>query len=159
MVTLGSAVKDMVSGVEGIAVGRTEWLYGCTRITVEQTKPGKDGTPNDLECFDEQRVEVTKEGKVPHTPAEPCDITLGSKVKDTVTGFTGMAVAKTVWLHGTVSIGIEPTTLHEGKPIQAHEFNVKRVALIETAKPPMSKAADPKAPGGPQKDPSYKKVR
>lgn len=159
MVTLGSVCKDMVTGLEGVAVARTEWLHGCTRISLEQMKPGKDGEVQESQSFDEQRVEVLEKDRFPSTPPEPCAIALGSKVKDTVTGFSGMAVCKTVWLHGTQSIGIEPTTLHEGKPIQAHDFNVKRVVLIEEGKPPMSPHADPTRPGGPQKDPSYSKVR
>lgn len=30
-VNLGDRVKDQVTGFEGIAIARTEWLFGCPR--------------------------------------------------------------------------------------------------------------------------------
>ena len=40
-VTLGSKVKDKITGLTGTAIGRTVWLTGCARIIV-QPKP-KEG--------------------------------------------------------------------------------------------------------------------
>ena len=34
MIKLGAKVKDVVTDFVGIAVARTEWLYGCARIEV-----------------------------------------------------------------------------------------------------------------------------
>lgn len=59
MVKLGSKVKDTITGFEGVAVGRTEWLYGCTRIGVESCTL-HEGKPL-VEWFDEQRMEVLSE--------------------------------------------------------------------------------------------------
>ena len=55
---LGSLVKDRLTGFSGIAVGRTVWLYGCSRIGIESTKLTEDGKPQDIFWVDEQRVEV-----------------------------------------------------------------------------------------------------
>jgi hypothetical protein len=41
MIKLGSKVRDKVSGVEGIATGRCEYLNGCIQYCVT-TKVGKD---------------------------------------------------------------------------------------------------------------------
>ncbi len=60
MVKLGSKARDIYTGLEGVAVGRTEWLYGCTRIGIEPIEL-KDGKPIDIQWFDEQRVEVINE--------------------------------------------------------------------------------------------------
>lgn len=151
MIKLGSKVKDMITGYAGIAVGRTEWLYGCNRIVVESDQL-KDGKPLETQWFDEQRVEHVADTNIPVSPSKQTDITLGSKVKDRVTGFSGLAVAKTEWLSGNVTITIEPTSLHEGKPVDAQGFDVQRVELLETKTPPVSAQSTATA-GGPQRDP------
>ncbi len=68
-IELGSIVKDKISGYSGIVHGRTEWLYGCRRYTV-QSREMKDGKPVEALGFDEDALEVV-------TQAEP------HKVKDT----------------------------------------------------------------------------
>lgn len=60
-IKLGSKVRDTISGYEGIATARTEYLYGCVRITIE-SQTLKDGKPVEAAWFDEQRVEVLEEG-------------------------------------------------------------------------------------------------
>jgi len=59
MIKLGDQVRDCYTKFEGIATARTEYLYGCTRITIEPTKL-VDGKPVDAQWFDEQRVELIK---------------------------------------------------------------------------------------------------
>ena len=63
MITLGDKVKDSVSGFTGIAVGRTEWLQGCARITI-QPAVGKDGKLPDSATFDEPQLIVLTKKKV-----------------------------------------------------------------------------------------------
>lgn len=62
-VKLGSRVKDMYTGFAGIAIGRTDWLYGCSRIMIEPTEL-REGKPVDSVWFDEQRVELVEEEPV-----------------------------------------------------------------------------------------------
>jgi len=61
MIKLGSKVRDTLTGFSGIATGRTDWMYGCSRICIEPNKLDKDGKPIELHWFDEQRVELIKE--------------------------------------------------------------------------------------------------
>lgn len=56
-IKLGSIVKDPISGLVGIAVSRTVWVWGCTRIAV-QPQEIKDGKPVEESWFDEVRLEV-----------------------------------------------------------------------------------------------------
>jgi hypothetical protein len=62
MVRLGASVTDSISGFTGIAVSRTEYLYGCVRVGVE---PGnlKDGKPGETQYFDEQRLSTASKAK------------------------------------------------------------------------------------------------
>lgn len=67
-VNLGDRVKDRISGVQGIAVARTEWLYGCVRICIQQEKATKDGKPQDTFTVDEPQCEVLKAAAVGNRP-------------------------------------------------------------------------------------------
>lgn len=62
-IELGDKVRDSVSGFEGIAIGRTTWLQGCDRITV-QPKVDKDGKPQDAHTFDEPQLIIVAKKKV-----------------------------------------------------------------------------------------------
>jgi hypothetical protein len=54
-VQLGDKVKDTVSGLEGIAVARSEYLNGCRQIAIEMAaEKGERKT----EWVDEQRVAI-----------------------------------------------------------------------------------------------------
>ena len=79
-------------------------------------------------------------------------IKLGSKVRDTLTGFTGIATGRTKWLYGCSRITVEPQELRDGKPIEAQWFDEQRVELIEERKPTVSLDSSATT-GGPQNDP------
>ena len=54
-------------------------------------------------------------------------VELGIKVKDNVTGFEGMATARTVYLFGCVRVLVEPMQLKDGLPIDAQWFDEQRL--------------------------------
>ena len=56
MITLGDKVKDPITGFKGVAVSRTEYLYGCIRIGV-QGPVDKNGNVTDWAHFDEPQLE------------------------------------------------------------------------------------------------------
>jgi len=67
-IKLGSKVKDPISGLIGIAVGRTVWLHGCARITVQPVGVDKQMKPYESLSVDEPQLIVitpkkVKEGK------------------------------------------------------------------------------------------------
>lgn len=57
-ILLGSKVKDKISGYSGVAVGRTEFLYGCIRIEVDSSSLDKEGNVREPTVFDEAQLEV-----------------------------------------------------------------------------------------------------
>lgn len=127
-INLGSEVKDLVTGFQGIAVARTQFLNGCYRISV-QPPMSKEGKVPENETFDEPQLKLVKEGKVTevvsHTSPE---YDLGDEVIDTVTNFKGIAVARTTWLNGTTRTAIQPKMQKDGKvpePLSANEAGVK----------------------------------
>lgn len=84
-------------------------------------------------------------------------IRLGSKVKDSLTGFTGIAIARTKWLHGCARVTIQPQDLKEGKIQDSETFDETRLEVIldgdvKKFTPNPSKSTKKSTPGGPQDD-------
>lgn len=67
-------------------------------------------------------------------------IKLGDEVTDKVTGYTGIAIARTEWVYGCVRFGVQSQHLHEGKPIDAVWFDEAEL----TANPVESKGGPPR---------------
>lgn len=59
-IELGSEVLDPITGYKGIAIGRTIWLYGCSRITVQMKGLDKDGNLYPTQSFDEPQLKLVK---------------------------------------------------------------------------------------------------
>jgi len=55
-VKLGERYRDSITGFEGVATSRTEFVYGCIRVCLEGT--GDGGQPAEF-VFDEQRLTRT----------------------------------------------------------------------------------------------------
>ena len=59
MVELGDRVRDKISGLQGILVGVTYWLYGCRRLSI-QPEESKDGKPADYFTIDEPQAHLVQ---------------------------------------------------------------------------------------------------
>ena len=70
MIKLGSKVKDEVTGFEGTAAARIEYLNGCIRYEVIP-KVDKDGKYVDSIFFDVQRLVVLEGDKAPDETEQP----------------------------------------------------------------------------------------
>lgn len=76
-IQLGDKVRDRLTGFEGVATGRHEYLYGCTRFTVSPVVL-KDGHIAGNESFDEPQLEVLE--RAAFVPMRP----VGSKTGGTL---------------------------------------------------------------------------
>lgn len=87
------------------------------------------------------------------------DIELGDEVKDVITGFQGIAVARTFWLHGCDRIVIQPPVKEDGKHPDNCCFDEPCVEVIKKAKVKVDNTIDEKPvqikrrkPGGDRDD-------
>lgn len=60
-------------------------------------------------------------------------IDLGDLAKDTITGYQGIVIGKTEWLHGCTRLILQAQTLHEGKPIDAITVDEPQCEVITSA--------------------------
>ena len=95
----GKHCRDIVSGMEGICTGVTEWMYGCQLYKIQpRTEDGKKKESYGL--FYEKQLEVLDDGitdkvEIPeYTPQQY----FGKKCKDKVTGVTGICVGRSISL-------------------------------------------------------------
>lgn len=68
-IELGMTVIDEITGFEGIAVARSEWLWGCVSIAV-MCGDRKDSIPVPEQWFDEHRLTEVEGVDRLVTPAE-----------------------------------------------------------------------------------------
>lgn len=61
-IELGDTVRHRISGFTGTAIGRTIWISGCDRITV-QPKVDKQGKMQENSSFDEPEMDIIKKAK------------------------------------------------------------------------------------------------
>lgn len=67
-IPLGTKLRDKVTDLEGIAIGRIEYLNGCVQYSIKP-KIGKDGKVNDGEWVDSQQIEIVKENAISIKPS------------------------------------------------------------------------------------------
>ncbi len=59
-VVLGDRVRCRITGCEGIAVARTDWIYGCLRWGVQREKLEKEGKVQDPAWFDDDQLVIVE---------------------------------------------------------------------------------------------------
>lgn len=77
-------------------------------------------------------------------------IQLGDEVKDTVTGFKGIAIVRSEYISGCARVGVQPGVDKEGKIPDAQHFDEPMLQVIKAAKI----AQKPTKDGGPRPAPS-----
>lgn len=63
---LGDRLKDKITGFEGIATGRHQWINNCNTYSV-RPQTLKDGAPQDPHAFDEPQLDLVEEKAIPIT--------------------------------------------------------------------------------------------
>ena len=61
MINLGDKVKDVVTGFEGVAMAKIEYITGCVRYEVLPDKL-KEGKPMDSVWIDVSQLTIVKQG-------------------------------------------------------------------------------------------------
>ncbi|PTY04225.1 hypothetical protein DB347_20220 [Opitutaceae bacterium EW11] len=137
---LGSLVKDSITGFTGIAIGRTEFGFGCVHIRIQAPGLTEAGTPIPVQTFDDQRVEVlAPPSKLWAEPVET-PVKLGDVVRDSLTGVVGVATGKTVGLDGQINLFVEQVGLTaDGEPKSPLYINAASVVVVDRRELKVSK--------------------
>lgn len=58
-------------------------------------------------------------------------IELGDRVKDPITGCTGIVTCITTWLHGCIRVGVQPEELDKGRPVDDRYFDQSQLVVVD----------------------------
>lgn len=78
-------------------------------------------------------------------------INLGDYCKDTITGFKGVVVCISKWLHGCERITIQPNKMKDGKPIEQQTFDAPQLKVLRK-----NASLTTSDNGGPRPEPKHK---
>jgi len=158
LVEVGDEVKDQITGFKGIAMARTNFLYGCVRIEVQPQKLKADKNIEESVYFDEtQLIVIKKQAVVGNRFLVPSHIQVGDEVKDIVTGYKGIANCTHESLFGYAMVSIQPQGTKDGKIMDPIYFNVGRIEVLKKNKiEPTEKSKEAiktkKSTGGPSRE-------
>jgi hypothetical protein len=79
-------------------------------------------------------------------------IKLGSRAKDTITGFQGIVTGRCEYLYGCSQLCIRPEKLKDGQMIEAQWIDEQRIILVKELKIKVSQQSTATS-GGPQQYP------
>ena len=150
-ISFGSLVQDKVSGFKGFVVFRVEHIHKCVRYGV-QPEIDKEGKLPEIKNIDGLDLEIIAPPKADLSPAvkTPNTFKLGVKVKDLLTGLTGVAVLRVKYRHAGDRYGIQPPVDGKGEMLDVITFDETDLEQID---PPASKkkkkSGGPKPPLGP----------
>ena len=60
---LGDKVKDSITGIEGIAIARDEWINGCVRVGVQPKAKKGEAVAPDMVWVDIEQIIILKTAK------------------------------------------------------------------------------------------------
>ena len=111
-IILGCKAKDKISGIEGIATIKSTHLNGCTRYFIQPPVKKKNDTevPEGFWIDEEEIIYIDvghSKTKGVLTSVKRLNITLGEKIKDLVTGISGIATSKTEFMNGCVQYAMK----------------------------------------------------
>lgn len=146
-IKLGSTCIDKATGYTGVAVSKVELLNGNVQYAiVPKAKPDSGDYPAGIN-LDGDQLSVVDEGiSADAKPAAKTDLQVGEKVKDLITGMSGIIIHKTTFFNGCVYFTV---SVKDTKKDPAELFlSVERLERVSSGiLPKLTKAKKPT--GGP----------
>jgi len=134
-IKLGQEVEDVITGFKGIAITKNIFVYQAVCFEVKP-KVDKDGKMCDYSTIDEDRLKVINEEQV--MKPIPCDdlgIKLHDKVKEPISGVSGIVQALAYHITGCVQVAIAPKGLdRDHKLHRSTWFPAGQVEVVKQAK-------------------------
>lgn len=142
-IRLGEKYKDTITDFEGTAVKVDEYLNGCVTAHLVG-KVDEKGRVYLHESDD--IVLMDRSGDRVHHGESCAEDKLGKRYKDTISGFTGIAVARRWLLNGSIQLMLEGPLAPDGALGRMYCFDEDRLVHAQTGAPA---AREPVGVGGP----------
>lgn len=131
----GQKVRNRLSGIKGYVGSRTENISGYVWLHVHPAVKDEDATEEPKAVASDECEWEALEGSVPRLDAPRVAITrfeLGQRVKDKVTGFQGIAIARTEHLNRCWSYDVQAEVIkkEDGATGSFESFQSNRLELV-----------------------------
>lgn len=118
-IQFGRKYHDVITGFEGIAIGFTEYLSGCTQVLLAPQVVA-DGAKKESHWFDIQRIKPAGDATLitldnSGIPQRQPRVQLGKKYREKFTMFEGIAVGRAEYIAGNTEVLIAPRVGHDGE--------------------------------------------
>ena len=137
-VGLGSRVRDLVSGFEGIVEHLSFYANQGTLAAVQPNTLNKDGERIAGEMFDITQLEIitlTPPFKIPEPPEQRFEF--GDKVKCKFTGYAGTVTGRAIYINGCSRAYVQPpyNSAAQSKTAEGKFIAEGSLEAVEKAKP------------------------
>lgn len=129
-VRLGNLVVDDVTGLKGTVTSIHFGMSGAVLIGVHPKGKGTDMPKGG--AFDTDHVTVKGEGVACKAPDDTSHLVLGTTMKDVVTGYTGVATGKTIFMNGCTQFELAGPVDKDGKNPEIQGFDWKRLETVDS---------------------------
>ena len=157
-VLLGQKVTDIITGIEGICIGITQYLYGVERIEIQPPLKG-DGAVPDTVTIDVNRLRVIDNNPVMQYDSKPLTFEIGQTGLDPISGYKGIVVGYCDYISGCRRVGLQ----QKYNPSVHKEFDTgmwfyeNQLEFINSAKENKVKVSEnDRKTGGPGMMPAFK---
>lgn len=144
-IKLGQGVECIITGFKGTVTTVYDFLHGCRRIEI-QPPMKEDGTVPDSKVIDEPQLKITDKTQKIKATFEKKKLKMGQKVKDPVSGFEGVVIARAAHVNGCYRVGVTPQLDKDGKFQENQWFDEPQLETVR--KTPVVKTGS-KRTGGP----------
>jgi len=137
IIEFGDLGRDKVTGVQGVVVSFTRYLYNCDRVGLQPIPKTNSEKPVEELTFDTYQVDVVKKGKVKfgNVNNEIMVAGLGDLVKDNVTLRTGIVLGICRQAYGSPILLVQPQQLDkDGRVRGILYFNHAQVTVVQSKK-------------------------
>jgi hypothetical protein len=155
-IQLGFRVRDAITGFTGHVIQRIDFMNGNVQFAV-QPKGEPNAMPDAL-WIDWHTLDILDEGINDRVtdPTEDVEIRLGQKVEDKITGYTGIATMRCLYMNGCTSFSVAPrVNFHSTEQLKLPDvvwFDHKRLKVLDApavVTPPAPADQKGRRPGGP----------
>lgn len=102
---LGLTVTDKVTGMKGVVVSTTSYIYGSDRASIQPPKDKSDKVPDEVTC-DVCQLIINEDKRIIDIPAFKEKIKHGQKVRCLLSGYEGIVYGIGYYMNGCKRIGL-----------------------------------------------------
>lgn len=130
---LGEVVREIVSGFEGVVTADARYLNGCVHYYVQPPGLNSKGRPRGDKQFGSAKLRSKGEFMSEFDGVDfPEGFPLGVKVCDRISKFEGISYVCVRFADQAVRVGVQASTLYDGRPIGTIYFDAADLDLVET---------------------------